>query len=624
MKGVLILLLIGLACSAMALNFAEQLKKEPCYVKSNVGVQGNLDADYAYDHDSVPDEVMWNNVNGTNYLTLIKNQHLPQYCGSCWAQCVASSLSDRIKIMKKGAWPDVNIAPQVFVSCSTADNGCHGGDMINAFKYGHENELTDETCSIYHGRGLDNGYSCSPVAICRNCNQHDDCFIPDEYNVFKVAKYGNVSGEKNIMAEIAKNGPVACAIDATDELYLNYTGGIFEDKTGASELNHGISVVGFGVEDGVKYWHVRNSWGETWGEKGFFRVVRGINNIGIESDCSFGIPEDTWTEQVKHNTTDAERNDPANNYTNGPYPSWNVEKLVKNEKHGGCYIKGEFTEEEMTFVPSKILNMKNGDLPESLDWRNYNGKNYLSWNKNQHIPIYCGSCWSEGSTSSLADRFNIFNWMTLNNTSEPQLALSAQVIVNCKAGGDCNGGNHGAVFRYAQETGIPHTSCEQYIAHNADSDKICDAFNVCRECTGPAPAANETGIENCWAVKNYNHYYSSKVRSFSGATSMKQELAAYGPISCGIDSTAKFHAYNGGIFSEKGMTSINHIISIVGWGINQETSEEYWIGRNSWGTYWGENGFFKIKMYTDNNAIEQDCAAGYATAQKGVFHEETM
>jgi cathepsin X len=577
---------------------------------------------YSYDYDSVPEEMLWNNVNGTNYLTVIKNQHLPQYCGSCWAQCVASSLSDRIKIMKKGAWPDINIAPQVFVSCSTEDNGCHGGDMINAFKYGHENELTDETCSIYHGRGLDNGYSCSPVVKCRDCSPHKDCNIPDEYNVYKVGAYGNIQGEKDMMAEIAKNGPIACAIDATDELYYNYTGGIFEDKTGAHSLNHGISVVGYGIEDGVKYWMVRNSWGEQWGEKGYFRVVRGTNNIGIETDCTFGIPEDTWTDEVKHTTTDEERNDPSNDYTNGPYPGSDVKDLIDGKKHEGCHIDGEFTEEEKNFIPSKIAAMN--DVPAAIDWRNYNGKNYLSWNKNQHIPIYCGSCWSEGSTSALADRYNIYNWLELNNTAEPQAALSAQAIVNCRAGGDCNGGFHGQVYRFAQDRGIPHVSCEQYIAHNAKSDEICSDFNVCRECVGPAPAANETGFENCWAVKSYGHYYSSSVRSFHGADEMKKEISAYGPISCGIDSTEKFHAYKGGIFEESGRTSVNHIISVVGYGTDEETGQEYWIGRNSWGTYWGENGFFRIKMHGDNNAIETGCAAGYPTNKSQNVHEETM
>ena len=55
----------------------------------------------------------WGNVSGVNFLTQTKNQHIPQYCGSCWAQAATSSLSDRIKIARRAAWPDINIAPQV-------------------------------------------------------------------------------------------------------------------------------------------------------------------------------------------------------------------------------------------------------------------------------------------------------------------------------------------------------------------------------------------------------------------------------------------------------------------------------------------------------------------------------
>ncbi len=65
----------------------------------------------------LPENFAWGNVNGVNYLTNIKNQHIPQYCGSCWAQAASSSMSDRIKIMRKAAWPDINIAPQVLISC---------------------------------------------------------------------------------------------------------------------------------------------------------------------------------------------------------------------------------------------------------------------------------------------------------------------------------------------------------------------------------------------------------------------------------------------------------------------------------------------------------------------------
>jgi hypothetical protein len=65
----------------------------------------------------LPKEHFWNDVDGVNYLTNMRNQHVPQYCGSCWAHAATSALSDRIKIARKAAWPDVNIAPQVLISC---------------------------------------------------------------------------------------------------------------------------------------------------------------------------------------------------------------------------------------------------------------------------------------------------------------------------------------------------------------------------------------------------------------------------------------------------------------------------------------------------------------------------
>jgi cathepsin X len=101
---------------------------------------------------------------------------------------------------------------------------------------------------------------------------------------------------------------------------LNYTGGVFEDKTGNKDIDHSISVIGYGVDNGVKYWLGRNSWGTHWGEYGFFRIIRGVDNLAIESDCSWATPVDTWTTQVKHKTTTEEQNDPKNQKTNGPYP----------------------------------------------------------------------------------------------------------------------------------------------------------------------------------------------------------------------------------------------------------------------------------------------------------------
>ena len=97
----------------------------------------------------LPTNFTWANVNGTNYLTNIRNQHIPQYCGSCWAHASTSVLSDRIKIARKAAWPDINIAPQVLISCQSTSFGCDGGDPIAAFRWMKQHEITDETCSIY-------------------------------------------------------------------------------------------------------------------------------------------------------------------------------------------------------------------------------------------------------------------------------------------------------------------------------------------------------------------------------------------------------------------------------------------------------------------------------------------
>lgn len=95
-------------------------------------------------------------------------------------------------------------------------------------------------------------------------------------------------------------------------------------------------------------------------------------------------------------------------------------------------------------------------LPKKVDWRDMDGRNYMSWNKNQHIPRYCGSCWAQGTTSALADRFNILT--KLHNTTP--IGLSAQAIINCQAGGSCDGGDPAKVYEYAFHFGIPDSSCE--------------------------------------------------------------------------------------------------------------------------------------------------------------------
>ena len=171
----------------------------------------------------------------------------------------------------------------------------------------------------------------------------------------------------------------------------DYTGGIYCDDSGAVHTTHEISIVGWGVtDDGQKFWNVRNSWGSHWGEQGFFRICKGVNNIAIESSCAWGTPKDTWTDQVWHQTTEEEKTDPKNDYTVYPFPQPEYDPstgtLAAEEflpRWKGCSVsKTEFTNGEVKNSPHSWDVIPKEDIPESIDWRNKDGTNYLSWNKN--------------------------------------------------------------------------------------------------------------------------------------------------------------------------------------------------------------------------------------------------
>eukprot|EP00357_Protocruzia_adherens_P036895 CAMPEP_0114997408 /NCGR_PEP_ID=MMETSP0216-20121206/14883_1 /TAXON_ID=223996 /ORGANISM="Protocruzia adherens, Strain Boccale" /LENGTH=613 /DNA_ID=CAMNT_0002361787 /DNA_START=21 /DNA_END=1862 /DNA_ORIENTATION=+ len=564
----------------------------------------------------MPTNFTWANVDGVNYLTTSRNQHIPQYCGSCWAVSATSALSDRIKILRKAAFPDINISPQNVISCDTklGDLGCEGGNAINVYKYVHENTITDETCAIYQARGYTNGLDCKDETVCYNCSPDGTCGSPDQYLTYKVTEYGTAKGEQAMMSEIYSRGPITCGIAVTDAL-LKYTGGIFKDTTGATELDHDISVIGFGEENGEKYWIIRNSWGTYWGEEGFFRLARGIDNLGIEGTaCSWGVPDDKSYMVKKQSKEEVKAFDLTDDL---PFLSLftNADQLDSKPKvdKKPCAVASSFKngEKVLSARPHEYINAD--ELPDNFFWGDVNGKNYLSWSKNQHIPTYCGSCWAQGSTSALADRLNI-----QSEGKFPDIALATQVIINCQAGGSCEGGNAGGVYEFGHEHGIPDNTCQQYVAKDPASFD-CSDIQVCETCVPPPPKAGESGKQNCSAIKNPKLYYVTEYGSVSGSDKMKAEIFKRGPIGCGIDATPEFEKYTGGIYKEyKFWPMINHEISVVGWGKDASTGEKYWIGRNSWGTYWGENGYFRIVMddSSHNLAIETNCDWGVPTLTK--------
>lgn len=186
--------------------------------------------------------------------------------------------------------------------------------------------------------------------------------------------------------------------------------------------------------------------------------------------------------------------------------------------------------------------LKFEDIPASFDWRNVSGVNYLSWNKNQHIPVYCGSCWAQAATSSIADRINI-----ARNRTWPDVSLSPQVIINCQAGGSCNGGMSSLVYAYAKSSGIPEESCQNYESKNP-SHFTCSDIQKCKNCA--PPRGSKPGDQgNCWAAPRYPVWKVTQHGLVNGANRMKAEIFARGPIACGIDVTKKFEEYTKGIYT---------------------------------------------------------------------------
>jgi C1A family cysteine protease len=198
-------------------------------------------------------------------------------------------------------------------------------------------------------------------------------------------------------------------------------------------------------------------------------------------------------------------------------------------------------------------------VPATFDWRNYNG-NFVTPIRDQGN---CGSCWAFATTAALESQ-----QLIINNTPGINLDLSEQILVCCSSSGDCNGGYIDSSSNYIQDTGLPSESCCAYTATNSS----CNLNTCTSEC-------NDLHTITGW------HWVTKSVGT------LKSELCTYGPLIAGMRVYKDFISYQSGIYSKvKGSFQGYHAVLIVGYN----DAGQYFIVKNSWGTGWGEAGYFRI------------------------------
>jgi len=214
-------------------------------------------------------------------------------CGACWAFGCTESLSDRFCIHSNSTI-HVSLSPLDLVTCDKGSDGCEGGDPGQAWRYTQIQGVVTYDCYPYN-KSIP---TCAPSQ--QPCLKFVDtppctpkCVNNQSWSASKhysEKTYGVRDNIKDIETEIMTNGPVEAAFTVYED-FLHYKSGVYKHTSGKAVGGHAVKIIGWGVDSGEDYWLVQNSWTPYWGMKGFFWILKGVDECGIESDITAGLPK---------------------------------------------------------------------------------------------------------------------------------------------------------------------------------------------------------------------------------------------------------------------------------------------------------------------------------------------
>ncbi len=254
-----------------------------------------------------------------------------------------------------------------------------------------------------------------------------------------------------------------------------------------------------------------------------------------------------------------------------------------SEKATGC--DGEVAGREMPPTVEEgdeYVPPLDGDPPSSFDWRSYQGSDWLTPVKDQGG---CGSCWAFSAVGVTESAHNI-----ASNDPTLDKDLSEQYLVaGCSDSGTCCGGSKSSALAYIRDSGIPDESCLSYVdGEGCSCGTTCDS--TCTYRTGGS-CSDRTCSDRCGDWSSRLEYITSMGSVSTDLQTIKQALVDTGPLAVSMGYGPDYGGgWNGDIYRCTLDTGTNHAVVLVGY----DDSGGYWWVRNSWGTGWGDNGYFKL------------------------------